>query len=401
MALDIKSYLEQKLREYDPTIYVGPGSAIQDLLISPLTSILKPFYDVHKVFENRLSLADLNNLSEPAMDDIASNFGVTRIAGTNPTGYVRIYSRTPVNSIIPRNTEFSTRAGLKFYSVYEHSISTTQMLANSERYPLYHTGNILVRAAGPGKEYEIAPGAITSVYGLSFSYDSVSNPNAFTGGQARETNAELYQKIIDSIYKNSITSPKGVETLIKSNFGSVSDVLVIGAGNTLMQRDLVQDLNQPDVVSYYETDFRGKLLGQNISPYPRHRAYYGLFLDYVTTNSGYLPSEFPEPYMFNREFSQEDYSYIYEEDASITSIVPSKVLLFENFTASGYADAWVKSDEYLGSGIIFGPGEIETKNGKLYMGNDPERPNSPTMVLITEGVQLLISGMLDQLEELM
>jgi len=104
--------------------------------------------------------------------------------------------------------------------------------------------------------------------------------------------------------------------------------------------------------------------------------------------------------MFNREFSQDDYSYIYNEDAAITSIVPSEALLFEDFNASGYASSWIKSDEYLGSGITFGPGEIEVKNGKLYLGNAPARPNSPRVFLIPESTLILISGLLDQLEDL-
>lgn len=395
MAFDPIEYLVQKIRTYDSSIDVSAGSAIRDLMINPLSSMLEPFQDTHRVFENRLSLAQVSGLSESALDDIAANYLVSRTSGSKAAGFVRIYFKSPVNLTIPANTVFKTAAGLKFYSVQEHTVTTTQMLANIDRYPLYHTGNIFVRAETEGSEYQINPLEITTVVGLSIAYDSVANPSAFTGGTAKDTNDELYTKILNSVYNNSLASTKGIATTLKSTFSDIKDVLVVGANDELMLRDLAQDTTRPDIISYVETDFRGKIKGYNESPYVEHRAYYGSFIDENLLNSGFLTTEFPTPTSFSREYTQADYANIFKEDANVTSIVPSKVLVYEDFNASGYDQSWTTSDERMGFGIMQYSGEITVLNGAIYMGNDTANRVGRNLSYHTIAK---ISGLLNELE---
>lgn len=396
MALDPVQYLIQKLKEYDSSIDTSAGSAIRDLMINPLSSMLASFNETHRIFENRLSLANVSGLSEQALDDIASNFLISRTAGSKASGFVRIYFKSPINLVIPKNTEFRTSAGLKFYSVQEHTVTSTQMLGNLDRYPLYHTGNIFVRAENEGEAYQIGPQEITTVLGLSVSYDSVSNNSAFTGGAEKDTNDELYSRILDSVYNKSLASSKGITSTLISNFSSIKDVLVVGTEDDLMFRDIAEDTTRPDVTSYVETDFKGKIKGQNASPYVEHLAYYGLFVDENLLNSGYLTSEFPLPAYFSREYSQNDYSKIFKEDALITDITPSQVLIYENFNNSGYDDSWTASDERMGFGILQYSGEVTVLNDAIYLGNDLDRPG----IFLPYYTITKISGLLAQIEAL-
>jgi len=401
MAFDPVQYIIQQLRDYDSSIDTSPGSALRDLMVNPLSSMLESFGETHQIFENRLSLAQVSGLSETALDDIAANFLVSRVSGAKASGAVRIYFKDPQNLTLPKYTEFRTIGGLKFYSTKEHTVTATQMLSNADRYPLYHTGDIQVTAAEEGTTHEIGPLEITTVISLGMAYEAVSNNNSFTGGAAKDTNDELLTKILDSVHNASLASNKGIEATLKANFATITDITVVGANNALMLRDIAQDTTRPDVISYAETDFQGKILGYDASPYVENKAYYGLFIDEDLTNSGFLISEFPEPATFTREYSQEEYSQIFKEDASVTDITPSKVLAYETFSASGYDDAWTLSDERMGWGHLAYSGEITILNTALYLGNDPSRDMTFNRINIFPDQTIAqISGLLVELENL-
>jgi hypothetical protein len=391
MSFDPTEYIIQKLREYDPNLDTSPGTGIRDLLVNPFKSMLTTFYDSHQFVEQTLGLTSLSGISDATMENIASSFLVNRNYGTKAMGYVRIYFRDPRTITIPAGTEFLTTAGLKFYSTKSVTITATQMLANAERYPYYHTGDILVEAAEQGIKYQIGPEEIRSISNLGMTYNLVTNIASFTGAAERTTNADLYQKILDSAYNNALNSNKGIEKLLYNTFGSLENILVVGAGNPLMERDVIVDTTQPSYVDFYESDFRGKIFGQNFAPYVQSRAYYGSFIDIDSTNSGFITSEFPTPIDFSREFSQTQYSQIYYDDATITNITPSQVLLSEDFSSSGYAGSWVLSDEYVGYNNLVWSGEVRPVNGGLRFNDDPPT----TYALIPEGVLALISGYLN------
>ena len=396
MAFDAVEYIEQKLRAYDSTIDISEGSAVRDLLVNPLSSLLQAFNETHQIFENRLSVTDLNALSETALDDIASNMGITRAAGSKATGYVRIYFKTPQSITIRRNTELRTSDGRKYYSVNEHQVTRSQMLANSERYPLYHTGNILVKALNEGISYELGPQEITTAVNLDFSYELVTNPNAFTGASNKDTNAELYEKLVNAVHAGGLINSKAIKNTLTTNFASLKDVYVVGAGHNLMLRDVAQDTTRPDVTIYTEVDYNGKILNQNSAPYKISQAYYGLFTDENLSNSSYLPSEFPIPDQFSREYSQEQYSQIFAEDAFVTTLTPSQVLVYETFGASGYDSSWTTSDENMGLGVLTYSGEIAIVNNAIYLGNNPSRPGA----FISYNLLTKVSGLLDQIQNL-
>ncbi len=393
MAFDPVSYIVQTLREYDSSIDVGPGSVVRDFLINPLSSLLESYYKTHRIFEKRLSLLDINALSESAMDDIASNFLVSRAEGSHATGYVRIYFKDAQNILIPKYTVFKTSTGKEYYSQQEHSITRSQMLSNLERYPLYSTGDILVIAAKPGKTYELGPQEIVSATNIGSTYELVTNTSAFSGASERDTNLELYNKILDSAYNLSVASVKGISKRLIETFGTITDVYVAGAGHALMSRDLIVDTARPDVASYTEIDFNGKILGQNITPYNPSRAYYALIVDQNLGNSGLLPSEIGAPNTFTREFSQAEYSKLFKADAAITAITPSRVLVYETFEASGYDSNWIASDERMGVGVLLYSGEVALVNTAIYLGNDSNRAGN----FLAFETMVQISGYLDEM----
>jgi len=392
MAFDPVEYLVQKLKEYDASIDTSPGSAVRDLLISPLSSMLASFNETHQILENRLSLNDISSLSEAALDDIAANYLVSRTSGSKAGGTVRIYFKSPQNIIIPKYTEFRSTGGLKFYSESEHSVTAKQMLANTDRYPLYHTGDIQIRAAEAGEKYEVGPFEIKTVVGLKSAYDSVSNGSNFTGGANKDDNTTLYEKLKNSVYSKAAVSNKSITGTLKEHFSTIKDVYIVGADNSLMVRDLVLDYESVGVADYKESDFLGKIAGQHSAPYVMSKAYYGVFIDTNLTNSGYISSEFPRPEDFSREFSQDSYSKIYREDANITSLSPSEVLVYENFDASGYDNSWTLSDERMGLGILAYSGEISVIDGAIKLGNHTPRPG----LFLPYQTLVHISGMLEE-----
>ncbi len=392
MAFNAVNYIVQKLREYDSSIDVSPGSVVRDFLINPMSSLLESYAKSHAAFENRLSLMSWDTLSEEALDDIASNFLVSRSQGSQATGYVRIYFKDAQDIVIPANTEFKAKDGRAYYSTRETTVTRSQMQGNIERYPLYSTGDILVQSIFKGLSYELGPQQITLVTNLGKTYAYVTNPVAFSGASERDTNTQLFEKILVSAYSSNVSSIAGISKTLKENFGSITDTYVAGAGHDLMQRDIIQNTTRADVVDFSYTDFNGKIKGYNTAPYNLNRAYYGLLVDPNLNNSGFLNSEFIAPSLFTREYSQDDYSKLFAADAAITAITPSQVLVYETFEASGYDSSWVLSDERMGVGTLTYSGEIRLLNNAIYMGNDPERGG----VFLPYQTILLISGYLDE-----
>ena len=186
MTIDIVNYIKNKILDSDPDADVRPGSALNDLLISPLASILDPFVKTQENLIDFLTLIDPETMSEMEMDHLASNFFIERLSGSKVTGNVRIYYDRPVNLDIPQNTKFTTSSGKAYYAKAGYSINRADMASKIEG-SQYHSGDILVEAENSGTEYEISGNEISQVDGISVVPNRVRNPRAFVGGSTKES----------------------------------------------------------------------------------------------------------------------------------------------------------------------------------------------------------------------
>ena len=309
MAVDIKTYIIERIKEQDPEVDVREGSGVYDLLINPLTSILTAYQKDHSAIKNRQGITDVSALSESELDAVAANYLVTRNKGNLAQGYVKLYFRSARQLTIPRGTRFVDESGLlEFETVNSFDISKYQMSKNLSDFPNYDTGPVFVQAIQAGAEYNIPAGSITSVKTGSISPLKVDNTEAFALGDDSETNTDFLSRLQNNLYNLSLGSPNGLKTQIQEQKSSVIDVEVIGAGDRLMVRDLTK-LSE-DVEAYAVEDFYLVHSGTRLDYHKKHRAYAGVFQD---TDEGIAVS-LPNPSAFSNEFSDDMYHGLYFKD---------------------------------------------------------------------------------------
>ena len=74
MAINVKNYIIESIKTQDPEIDVREGSAIHDLLINPLSSILQSYQEDHSSILERQTVKDIEKLSEDELDAVAANY---------------------------------------------------------------------------------------------------------------------------------------------------------------------------------------------------------------------------------------------------------------------------------------------------------------------------------------
>ena len=411
MAKDIRAYIIQKIKEYDPTIDTRDQSAIIDLLVNPLATILGPYDSSHEDTLTQLSLKNPDILNEDEMDLIAANFLVDRVKGSKTQGQVKVYFSAPQDFSIPARTRLETDDGLRFFTINPYSITSTQMLANIQRFPLYSTDAIAVQAENEGDKYNVAAGAVTKIFGTNSSLAYVTNPVGFSSGVAKETNQELYDRLVSSIINETIASPDGIAKLLHRYFPAVMDIRVIGMTDDEMIRDLAYNTSISGLLDwngweYYESDFFGCISGYHEYPYNKSVAYEGLFVDDPGTE-GYTSEDMPTPFYtggqneFTKEFTQDQYSMIFRKDDQLYMEVSSEVVLQESFgplpTDNEFYTYWTRSDANYGLNRLVTSYELtydENQNavrlGYTYNSDLPNLPVlPPTPIVIGQIIELL------------
>lgn len=335
---EITNYIKNKILEAVPDADVRDGSALNDLLISPLSSVLDPFITEQRNLLVYLSDNDPESIPDDVLDGIASNFFVTRITGDQITGTVRIYFDRPVDLEVPQNTVFTATNGLRYFSTTTNSITRADMAINVEG-ALYHSGDIVIEAEEAGEAYEAPANTITSVGTVSQTPVRVRNPQPLVTNNTRETNTQLVERIQETFVTSSLSSKKSIEKMIKANFSAIRDVEVVGAGDIRMTRDVLS------VPSERIANYFGKRPGFTQYPDIPSVAYFKRHNIFADVTSG---TNLPQPSDFENEFIS--YVNIWRNDTSSYLTEDIREIETESFTG----EDWLVSG--LGTGTYVNPG---------------------------------------------
>jgi hypothetical protein len=309
------------------------------------------------------------------MDKYASNFFVTRVLGARAAGYVRIYFRTPRTLYLAPGTYFETAGGKRFNLVGSYSVTEAQMRSNITAYPDYSTELIPIIAENYGSEYETGPNTITKVVGLTVEYAYVRNPVAITGGVSRETNTQLKDRVLNSAINGSVLSDRGIQTLLTNNFPSLTDVVVKGAGDDEMKRDLIYSVASGEVLStlpanFYRSDFLGAISGYQIYPANRSRGVWGIFNVYLTSGITIRTTDIPSPDHFTDEWTTPQYMNVYRPEGGYYQTITSQIILNEMFAGdAANNDGWTANDATTADNGLKHPKEIRVSGGRLILGD--------------------------------
>lgn len=241
--LPIADFLRTRLTEYDPKFDVRPGTGYESLFFKPMQFILQPFADEANTLETAQSFRrilqqdDPDAFNEEAVDALASNIFVDRVAGSNSGGTARVYYVDPVDREWPASGAVFTGSNGKTYTnPAPFAILATQMSAQIEEGNYYY--DIPVQCTESGTDGDLDAGGLVEITNDSEAV-LVTNKLAFSGGTARETNTELITRARRSIGVRDLVTGKGANAILFENFASyLKEMQPIGFGDPEMMRDI-------------------------------------------------------------------------------------------------------------------------------------------------------------------
>jgi len=249
----IATELQQLLTETYPTIDVSTGTVLFELLIKPASYYFaKQDVDLETVRDN-YSLAQVLNSDSPddeLVDNLLSNYNVTRKEGSSASGSLNIYTNGNNNIYIPASASFicsgvsirplKSYVGVAGTTVYEDTDTVTYV-------PFVDLGG--GRKVFSIQASTVEPLTSTLSAGLPCTSDvsdsnvsSVEIGSTFTGGSAEETNAQLLDRARLGVNAKVLTGKDNIQQFLVSNEDLiVQDARVFGMGDALQTRDSVNN----------------------------------------------------------------------------------------------------------------------------------------------------------------
>lgn len=246
----LKGFLLSKVPEAD----LSDGSFFNDVVIRSMAYVLALFEKESTNIKSRMHVDNValseDTTASQILDNIASNFFVTRNNGTFSNGTVRVeISSNSASVLIQPQTRFVKSSGVNFMYAGGADESTPLFIPiDSLKETLgtdgSPTGTFFFDVPVVGEtEFigsELAPGFFESASPSIPNLVSIRNIDPFTLADSLESNYEFAQRIKESITHRGFSSSKGMRAHLLDTIDSLSKVTVVGATSSLMRRDMLE-----------------------------------------------------------------------------------------------------------------------------------------------------------------
>lgn len=248
------NFLEQFLSNAVPDGDFSKGTALRDLTIGALAAIVaflrKEATDVRKLQSLATVQAALGNADPQALRDavagILSNVFVTLKTGSKSRGFVIGHASVLTDIFVPVTTKFTSSSGL----VYVVDSTETYFVSKSALTPIIDANNTVLDyefrlpliATKTGGEYDIDPGLFSAFDRFNPYVTRVENPEKFAGGKGPETVEEVLGRAPTALSVRNLINERSITAVLDDTFPEIRSILVIGMGETEMQRDVLNGL---------------------------------------------------------------------------------------------------------------------------------------------------------------
>lgn len=231
----IVQYLQQLVRDSRPELNTQVGSAIHDLVITPMSLIAQDVNDKINVLKQSSTLINYTVMTRSEMDKLAANFFIERRTGNRAYGVIRIYLTTkrPI-SITADN--FASAADLRWSPITPKDYAIEDLNFDPTTTEFYI--DVAYEAVEAGEDYTLSKGDDVTIEGITASRSSALYD--FVIGTSEDTNADLYTRIQDSISNNELVKPTAIKKILQDTFTTIRNIAVIGYGDEGMDRDIVR-----------------------------------------------------------------------------------------------------------------------------------------------------------------
>lgn len=239
-----REFVRSFLSNLFPNLDLQPARVLHDLLIEP-SSIITAYNQANlDRYRRASSLTEIEEDPTLADDDdvdrILGNFLVTRREGARASGQVTIVLSSEATVNVPTGATF-TSDGLVFTSTASFISNSRGDTTNSRPLTELADGTwaftIDVEAAESGSAYTLRKGTQLEWTDPPTMYVTSYAEEDFEDGEDEETNSEMLDRLNLGITAKVMGGRQNVESLVKEVFPAVSDISIIGGGDTEMLRD--------------------------------------------------------------------------------------------------------------------------------------------------------------------
>lgn len=235
-TVDAFTFALTRLQQEIPTLAVGEGDAIEDLLLKPAMLLWDPIIrEIQRIKEAR-SFASPELLTLEEAEALGSTFFKSRDTGSFSTGPARIYFAQPQQADISPANFFTSKTGLHFFPTGKQSIKAAEMSLNRENDLYYFDVNVV--AEEPGANFNLDPGGLSTVANVAAAV-RVTNKVAFRDGRPAESASDYVSRLDRSLSEKSMVSNRGIAAVVGESIPEVSSLAVIGFADPEMQRDVL------------------------------------------------------------------------------------------------------------------------------------------------------------------
>jgi hypothetical protein len=246
----LKGFLLDKVPEADLT----DGSFLNDVVVRSMAYVVALFAKEASNVKSRISLDSISEVEDATaaqvLDDLASNFFLSRKDGTFSSGEVTVLVSTNETAItISPFTRFIKSNGVSFVYAGGLDGETSLTISTSNFIPevdsdSVETGNYYFKVPVVGEiEFigsELAPGVFQSSAPSIPNVISIRNTAPFSLAESSESNFEFGNRIKSAITNRGFASVSGIETYLLDTISVLRKVKAIPASSSLMRRDLLE-----------------------------------------------------------------------------------------------------------------------------------------------------------------
>lgn len=244
----IRGYIINTVKEYYPDIDTSENSSFDDILIKPITKLLRPFVETVSRMELKLNLENAAHLTEEELDEIGEgNYFMPRKSGSLATTmltltFANLNIEDPDFAIrIPAGATFSTGSGVEFQTQSAIILSADDMRNAYNKAKLIYEIDIAVQATAIGSMHNVFAGEIIFCNTFfSSSLVSVVNKQDVTDGKDKEDNVSYAARIKEFYLSRQLGTAPGYKNFVHELFEEVQDVYVAGYKDPYMKRDILK-----------------------------------------------------------------------------------------------------------------------------------------------------------------
>lgn len=245
---EAESLLLALVRERYPDIDLGPASAIRELGLKTIAPGLALVLATARDFTNRLSFTTLTQLTDDeayaSANALAANLFVTRRSATRAGVTGRVYFTTNTAHRIPAGVAFvRDSVAFRLLGGTELTVAAGDLKAVLEGTTSLYYVDLAMETFSTGVGSNTTLGVFQSVTPFANDFYRAEVVSTPAGGVPEETTAELIARIPTALTTRNLVNRRAVTHSLLERFPDVSNVLVVGAGDAEMERDVALDNN--------------------------------------------------------------------------------------------------------------------------------------------------------------